>query len=391
MPITIVQNPAIVSLAQSPIIFSVSSSTDVANAGFQYVCNLSYWTGSASASGSDYDYQLVKYPNTSYCGIFDLSRILNSTLTNLLAQDSSNVFYYKADFFNRYQVNGIYVNDTGSLISSDVYKVLDGYALFQEPIGQQIYSASVHWPLMTDGPATQSCLDTNYGEAGVFVGDSGQGIVPTKLIYRSDTGLSVDYPLSASNGSTSTQIRTYPIGGEESGFPFATIGVQWYSIQAYSGSTSIGSPIRYEITCNQKYPNVRIKWKNRYGQFDYYNFNMVSRESFSTEKRTYQPQLGSWNNRTLSYNNYDSQTQNYIVDSKQGLSVNTNWLSEAYNEIFKQLLVSDEIYWVYDEAQDLVKPLTITTQNVVFKTHVVDKLIQYQFDFEIGQGYKLII
>ena len=73
------------------------------------------------------------------------------------------------------------------------------------------------------------------------------------------------------------------------------------------------------------------------------------------------------------------------------MSVNSFWISEDYNDILKQLLVSDEIYWVYDEANDYVRPITIVTQNIVFKTGAVDKLIQYQFDFQYGQPYKLIM
>jgi len=121
------------------------------------------------------------------------------------------------------------------------------------------------------------------------------------------------------------------------------------------------------------------------------NFDMVSKQSFTTERKSYQPQLGSWESATLSYQPYDTGNQAYIVDSKQSISVNSYWLPESYNDILKQLLVSDEIYWVYDEANNKVKPLTIVTQNIVFKTGVVDKLIQYQFDFQFGQPYKLIM
>jgi hypothetical protein len=73
------------------------------------------------------------------------------------------------------------------------------------------------------------------------------------------------------------------------------------------------------------------------------------------------------------------------------ISVNTNWLTEDYNDILKQLMVSDEIYWIYDEPNTSVRPLTISTSNIVFKTGVTDKLIQYSFDFDYGQGYKLIL
>jgi hypothetical protein len=118
---------------------------------------------------------------------------------------------------------------------------------------------------------------------------------------------------------------------------------------------------------------------------------MVNKQSFTTEKKTYQPQLGSWEASTLSYQDYDSGVLNYIVDSKQAISVNSFWIDEDYNDILKQLLVSDEIYWVYNEAGDDVRPLTIATSNIQFKTGVVDHLIQYQFDFNFGQAYKLII
>ena len=51
---------------------------------------------------------------------------------------------------------------------------------------------------------------------------------------------------------------------------------------------------------------------------------------------------------------------------------------------------SDEIYWVYDEANDYVRPLALDTTNFRIKTNKVDKLIQYSFSFTQGQGYKLI-
>ena len=82
---------------------------------------------------------------------------------------------------------------------------------------------------------------------------------------------------------------------------------------------------------------------------------------------------------------------NYIADSTQTIMVNTDWVDDAYNEIFKQLLVSDEIYWIYDEAVGDLRPITIRTDSITFKTGVVDKVIQYAFEFNWGQAYKLII
>jgi hypothetical protein len=384
MSLSLLQTPALVSLAQSPIIFSVSESTPVyTSSSFQYIGELYYWTGSTTNSGSTSNYTITKYPNSANVGIFDLNRIINSTLTDYAQANTSNVVYFAADFYYQYQSGSTYL--TGSHLKSATYKALDGYGVFQEPIGQNLTSASVHWPLMTSGPATQSVLDNNKGTAGVYVGTAG-GVEPTKIVYTSDV-TSADYTITGDT-TTSGQIAQYPIGPLQSGFPLSG-SYTYFKVQAYNGSTPLGTSVKYDLVCNQKYPNVRIKWKNRFGQFDFMNFNMVNRQSFSTERKTYQPQLGSWESSTLSYQNYDTANTAYIVDSKQSIQVNSNWLSDDYNDILKQLLVSDEIYWLYDEVN--VRPLSITTSDIQFKTGVVDKLIQYSFEFQLGQPYKLIM
>ena len=387
MALSITQTPASCSLAQSPIIFSVLENTNVINSSsFQYVGELFYWTGSMFQSSSVADYTILKYPNTTGTGIFDLNRIINSTLTDLAIANTSNVQYFASDFYWQWLSGSVFV--TGSHVKSSTYKALDGYQIFQESIGQQLNTLSPFYPLLTDGPATQSAFDINYGTSGVYVGDIG-ATIPTKIVYTSNLG-SANYNVSSS-ASSSGQIYQYPIGPSQSGFPLSTIGLTYFAVQAYSGSTALGQSIQYDIVCTQKYPNIRIKWKNRFGQFDYYNFNMVNRQSFQTERKTYQPQLGTWEGTGLSYQKYDSSNLNYIVDSKQSISVNSYWLPEEYNDSLKELLVSDEIYWVYDEPNAYVRPLTIATQNIVFKTGVVDHMIQYQFDFNFGQAYKLIL
>jgi hypothetical protein len=388
MSLSITQTPALVSLAQSPIIFTVAESSAqlLTSSSFQYIGELYYWQGGLNASSSTAEYIINKYPNNSSVGIFDLNRIINSTLTDLAIANTSNVAYYAVDFYTQYYNGAVFV--TGSHVRSQTFKALDGYGIFQEPIGQNITSASAFWPLMTDGPVTQSAFTTNYGSASVYVGTAGGTLQPNKIVYTSDLG-TANLTISG-NTSSSAQVAQYPIGPSAAGFPLSG-SFTYYTTQAYNDSTPLGLPITYTIDCIQKYPNIRIKWKNRYGQFDYFNFYMVNRQSFQTEKRTYQPQLGSWESSTLSYNDYDSGILNYVVDSKQSISVNSFWIPESYNDILKELLVTDETYWVYDEANNKVRPITITTSNIVFKTGVNDHLIQYQFEFDYGQAYKLII
>lgn len=407
MSLSILQYPASASLAQSPMVFSVFENTDaVISQSFQYYADLYYWTGSLNNSGSVAKYTLVKYPNESFVGMFDVSRIINSTLTDLAFANTSNVKYYAVDFYWQYpNVNNQFIS--GSHIKTGVYKALDGYGIFQEPINQQIVSKSVHWPIMSDGPVSQSFLQGTLGWMSTYVGDVGAP-QPTRMVYSGSFG-NASYNLNG-NTSSSGQIAYFPIGTACDDWPLSQ-NTTHFSVQAYSGSVALGTPLNFERACIQKYPNIRIKWKNRYGQFDYYNFYLVNRQSFSSTKRTYQPQLGSWNATTLTYQDYDSSNLNYLSDSKQSISVNSDYLPESYNDILKQLMVSDEIYWVYETDEfgqpfsngyssgfsagtftnEVVRPITIRTDSITFKTGVNDKLIQYQFDFDWGQSYKLII
>jgi hypothetical protein len=391
MALSITQNPATASLAQSPIVFTVSEDGGVINSSsFQYNSDLYYWTGSQADSGS-YKYQLVKYPNSSTVGIFDFSRILNSALPAPRAANPSNIKFYASEFYTSYVSSSAGVANivTGSRVRSKVYSILDGYALFDENITGSITTKTPYWPMMTDGPATQSFFEDNEGVLGVFAGSAGTTIIPSKIVY-SDGVTTAEIAVNASlNATTSESIKQLPMFPSEAGFPLT--GSFDYTLQAFFFSTPISQKLSFKYKCKQKYPNVRIKWKNRYGQFDYFNFDMVSKTSFSTEARTYQPQIGSFQATTLSYQDYETSNQKYIVDSEQGLLVNTDWVSEDYNEIFKQLLVSEEVYWVQDEANGSVTPITINTESITFKTGVVDKVIQYTFEFLYGKAYKLIL
>lgn len=394
MALTINQQPASASLAQSPMIYTVDANdiNVIASSSMQYICELNYWTGSlfVSASAPFTTYTLAKYPNQSDVGIFDVSKIINSTLSDKLESNPSNTVWYKGDFYIQYIPEGTTAFVTGSHVESDTRVAIDGYGLFPTAIGASINAGSDFFPIMTDGPATQSTFTSDYGEMGVWASSSiDAGRYATEIAYTSSVGENETFTLSSSP-SSSGQIDQFPIGEQQPGFPL-TLEAEWFTVQAKDDNGYIGDAIRFEYKCEQKYPNVRIKWKNRYGQWDYFNFDMVSRESFSATKRTYQPQIGSWGGSTLSYNNYDSSIENYISDSSQTLKVNTDWVSEDYNDIFKQLLVSDEIYIVQNNPGNDVSPITISTSNMMFKTGVVDKLIKYTFDFKLGQNYKLIL
>jgi len=395
MAVSIIQYPSNLTLAQSPTVYVVSESNPQAltSSSYQYVCELYYWTGSLTNSGSSANYTLLKYPNPSGVGQFDVSRVIGSLFTDLRQENSSSLYYRAVDVYEQYKLNPTGSFVTGSHVKSVTQGSIDGYQIFQDNL--QVYPESLYSidegyaPILTSGPASQSFNEGDTGRLGVYMIDIG-GLTPDTVLYQNNsTGGQVLYNLSAFTGDSSSSIDTIPIAPGESDFPL-TGSITDFTIAVFDFPTQLSNSITFTQDCQKKYPPVRIAWKNRYGQFDYFNFNLVSRESFSTQRSRYQPQIGTWDGRLLNYNDYDSSIQNYITDSTLKLSVNTDYVSEDYNDIFKQLMVSDEIYWLYDQTNNKVRPLAMDTSTFNIKTNVVDKLIQYSFDFTQGQGFKLI-
>jgi hypothetical protein len=416
MSIQVLQKPSDIQAAQSPIVFSVITSGSQAYTAseFQYTANLYVWSGNMNQSGS-YIYQARKYPNQSGSGIFDFSRMINSTLTELSATNGSYIKYYKVDFGFQYESGSTYVTQSGALtpvtcsVGGTLFKAYDGYATFPEQINTNLSSSCTNWPWMTDmGTVTQSVFIGQFGDLSnaqlgtAYWKGANDETIPSSIVvsasYANGTRLAASISTAVSGSTTSSlqvaEVITTPGLLWDTFWPtIPTASLDTYTIQAFSGSVALGSKLNYEVVCVQYYTPITIAYKNRFGQFDYINFFKRHDTQFNTDQRVYQPQLGTWQSSTLSYNQYQTRQQRYIVDTTEVLSVNSDWLEEGYNDLMKQLLVSDEIYWVKGPYTDRegITPLTIQTNSLLFKTHVNNKLIQYTITFDIGQPYKLIL
>ena len=78
------------------------------------------------------------------------------------------------------------------------------------------------------------------------------------------------------------------------------------------------------------------------------------------------------------YSKEKHQVRQFHVTGKETIQMNTGYIDESFNEIMRQLMLSEQV-WVYDGSQ--VKPITLNTTSLQFKTSVNDKLINYTIDF----------
>jgi hypothetical protein len=82
-----------------------------------------------------------------------------------------------------------------------------------------------------------------------------------------------------------------------------------------------------------------------------------------------------------SYNTYQHQYETFHVNGKETLSLNTGFYPESYNEVFRQMSLSDKIWIEYNEK---TLPVRLTSSNLSFKTRLDDKLINYTIELEFA-------
>ena len=126
-----------------------------------------------------------------------------------------------------------------------------------------------------------------------------------------------------------------------------------------------------------KYEPYRLTFVNKFGAFQDLWFFKASSVSLNTEKQSYEA-------NTQSIGTYSINEHQKRVFSKMGsetMSLNTGFYPEAYNEVFRQLMLSEEVWIRYENN---ILPINIIDSGMDFKKSVNDKLINYTINVEFA-------
>ena len=410
--------PPDVNLSESPIVYTLSdTSSDPTKDSYQMALDIYIWRGNVTGQATADKFTLYKYPIkldvvgiTQYDANFDVSNIVNSYMQDSLVAGynlttKENQWFLFAQAYSRWKVGNSYVTSTKQF--SDTRKVLDGYfkwgerqSLNESP--DSFNSLVENWPIL-------SCVPSNLSQS---ISDITKPFYFSGLNYSDEGGNSSFprfYEINSSNGSSITHIQSndsiaiqnnslltvnnYVITGSDDVFQ----GAEWFNIISYGETMNqLGEPVNVKIECQKKYTPTRIIFKNRYGAFDNFEFALVSNNSFEVETKEYKS--NALNVTEPVYNRYDGY-KTFYSDGIETLTVNSDYVDERFNDFFKQLMVSDEIYQVLEPSESVnnfgikaeLQPLILLSKNLQFKKQEVDKLINYQFTFKYATPFKLTL
>lgn len=128
--------------------------------------------------------------------------------------------------------------------------------------------------------------------------------------------------------------------------------------------------------CEPKYSPNKVTFINKFGvQQDLYFFKK-SVEKMMTKKESYK----SYNISNGNFSRTEHTSRDYNITSNESISLSSGFVPEDYNEVFKQLLLSEKV-WITNE-DNLTYPVNIKTSDISYKTNLNDKLIEYTMEFE---------
>jgi hypothetical protein len=124
-----------------------------------------------------------------------------------------------------------------------------------------------------------------------------------------------------------------------------------------------------------KYPLINCIFKNKYGFWQTIPFNKLSKKTQDFTNESYNGLISNYGNYALN----SHVKQSYNINGREKVTVNTDFISEEYNALFTELMLSE---FVYLEENGQVLPVNVVKTSFEKKTKLINKLIQYSMDFE---------
>ena len=142
-----------------------------------------------------------------------------------------------------------------------------------------------------------------------------------------------------------------------------------------------GDVITYEIIDECRYEPKQILFKNKFGFYEGITFFKKSTNMIDITSDEFVNAYISGG----TYSTTDHQKQNINIQGTESLTLNSGYVKETENELYKEMMLSDRIY-LY-ESTGLV-PLSLKSKSLEFKNRVNDKLVKYTVEFQYA--YNLI-
>lgn len=150
------------------------------------------------------------------------------------------------------------------------------------------------------------------------------------------------------------------------------------------------------VECIDECKNIpyKISFINKFGAMQDIWFFAKRKDTMTTERDQYKKTTLKTGSGNASYNVSDHQRVYLENQGREVITMNTGFIHNSYNEVMKQLLVSEFVY-IHDKRKqsptngkyNLAVPINVVTSSLDIKTRRNDKLINYELQFEMDSEF----
>jgi len=149
------------------------------------------------------------------------------------------------------------------------------------------------------------------------------------------------------------------------------------TIQYTGDSGSETSTIIISQLSECKFTPYKTTFINKFGVLQDLYFFKKSVEKMTTKRESYKANTLTSNN---TYNTYNHTKRDFNIEANESVSLSSGFVNESYNEVFKQMMLSEKV-WI-TSSNNQVLPINIKTSNITYKTSVNDRLVEYTIEFD---------
>lgn len=288
------------------------------------------------------------------------------------------------------------INGGGSSLgtTSTDYIAFDGYGYFEEGINTELSRTYLQSNKEIFRPNDFNTRVPVFTEDTDSVSFLYKGEVKRVQVVTSSTNTNaqIDYiTVSGSDNTDAYKERVLADGGvfEDNSLLQAFLNAVDIGLvdELYINSDSGTEVIKIRTEPCSKYEPYKVTFVNKFGALQDMFFSLKSIQSLNTTGETYKANVVDFG--TLTYDTYKPQVAQYNKLGKESITLNTNYLSEDYNEVIKQLMMSEQVWLTRldnpaPDSNNLETVLAVIpkTQSVTYKTSLNDRLVQYTVDFD---------
>ena len=347
------------------------------------ILKLYVYTGNSSNAPSQPTYTIRKSALTGQDIVsFEISELVRDELDIIFDGDyNGQAVWVKIDTFA--------YNSSGDEISDDNETIIafDGYDYFEQQGADEGNIMITNRELFVlEDNTFRLPIYTGLNAPTVIFYKDGEIIASERFTYDQDSSNQIKY-VSIYGDDTNWDTFEERVLAETGGVYENTV-----CLQSFFNNYSIGAVDKIEVSSTKgietikvkvleecKYEPKKITFINKFGALQDMYFFKKAVEKMTVKKETYKANIIS--NGTYSRSSHVNRDFNVV--GKESITLSSGFLSEEYNEVFKQMMLSEKV-WITNiiETGEQVLPINVKTSNITYKTSLNDRLVDYTFDFD---------